>query len=176
MLAQTTPAYDKPDDESPRPNHPEGSGGAGGVASIAQAIDLIKRELEIDDAALLGLLRSWADLAREMKGLQTEPTPELRTAIHELLDMMGLEATGHCDFGAYTHTQIAEPAPKVQPAVAQVRMSNHAFRFPSFSSRFHERLPCFFCLLEIGHKFFYLCCYDWPAPLAHAGRGGDAGR
>ena len=47
MLAQTTPAYDKPDDESPRPNHPEGSGGAGGVASIAQAIDLIKRELEI---------------------------------------------------------------------------------------------------------------------------------
>ena len=126
MLAQATPVDDTLDDESPHPNHPEGSGG--GVASIAQAIDLIKRELEIDDATILGLLRSWGNLARDMKGLQlqTEPTPELRTAIHKLLVMMGLETTGHCDFGAYTHTQIAEPVPEVEPAVAQVRMSNHA--------------------------------------------------
>ena len=59
MLAQTTPTDGKPDKKSPRPNTPEGSGRAGGVASITQAIDLIKHELEIDDAALLGLLRSW---------------------------------------------------------------------------------------------------------------------
>ena len=123
MLAQTTPTDDKPDDESSRPNPPEGSSGAGGVASITQAIDLIKHELEIDDATLLGLLRSWAKLAREMKGLQTEPTPELRTAIRELLETMGLETTGHCDFGG--HIQMAEPEPEVEPAVAQVRVSNH---------------------------------------------------
>ena len=61
MLAQTTPADDKSDDESPRPNPPEAlTKGSGGAASIAQAID-----------------------------------------------------------------QIAEPEPEMEPAVAQVRVSNH---------------------------------------------------
>ena len=115
MLAQTTPTDDKPDDESSRPNPPEGSSGAGGVASITQAIDLIKHELEIDDAALLGLLRSWGKLAHEMKGLQIEKTPELRTAIHELLEKMGLETTGQCNVGP--HTQVAEPEPEADPQV-----------------------------------------------------------
>ena len=132
VLVQTMPTDDKPDDEFPRPNPPEGSSGAGGVASITQAIDLIKHELEIDDAALLGLLRSWGKLAHEMKDLPIEPTPELKTAIHELLEKMGLETTGQCNVGA--HTQIAEPEPEVELAVAQVRVGNHL----DFRSSFHR--------------------------------------
>ena len=58
------------------------------VVNIPQAIELIKRQLALDDPALKGLRAAKA--AREMMGLTTEPMPTLTTAICELLEEMGL--------------------------------------------------------------------------------------
>ena len=55
--------------------------------TIPQAIELIKRKLAMD-AALQGLPA--VTIARQKRGLPTEPMPELTTAIRELLAEMGL--------------------------------------------------------------------------------------